>query len=82
MFRLCEPGSIDKERYLVPVGNHTWEVDMFHGSNEGLILAEIELKSETEPFELPDWVGEEVTGDTRYYNAQLMKRPYCTFRER
>lgn len=80
MFRLCEPGSIDKERYLVPVGNHTWEVDLFHGSNEGLILAEIELKSETEPFELPDWVGEEVTGDTRYYNAQLMKRPYSTFR--
>ncbi|MGM9798066.1 MAG: CYTH domain-containing protein [Parabacteroides sp.] len=81
MFRLCEPGAIDKERYLVPHGQHTWEVDVFHGPNEGLILAEIELATEDEPFERPDWLGEEVTGDRRYYNSMLMLTPYCSFNE-
>ena len=81
MFRLCEQGAIDKERYLVPYGQHTWEVDVFHGPNEGLILAEIELSAEDEPFERPAWLGKEVSGDRRYYNSMLMRHPYCTFKE-
>ena len=81
MLRLCEPGAIDKERYLVPCGQHTWEVDVFHGSNEGLILAEIELSAEDEPFERPAWLGKEVSGDRRYYNSMLMSTPYCSFKE-
>lgn len=80
MFRLCEPGSIDKERYIVPYEGHTWEVDVFHGANEGLILAEVELKDEQETVICPDWVGEEVTGQQHYYNAMLMKNPYSSFR--
>ena len=76
LLKLCEPGIIDKVRNLVPVGKHTWEVDVFHGDNEGLILAEIELASEDEPFERPDWVGHEVSGDRRYYNSMLTKYPY------
>ena len=62
---------IEKERFLVPVGKHTYEVDVFHGRHEGLIVAELELASEDESFEKPDWLGEEVTGDERYYNAYL-----------
>ena len=81
MLRLCEPGAIDKERYLVPCGQHTWEVDVFHGPNEGLIVAEIELSAEDEPFEHPAWLGKEVSGDRRYYNSMLMRSPYCTFKE-
>jgi len=77
MLRLCLPGIIDKVRYWAKVGNHTWEVDVFHGDNEGLTVAEIELLSEDETFELPTWAGEEVTGDVRYYNAMLSKHPYC-----
>ena len=61
LLKLCEPGAIDKVRNLVPVGKHTWEVDVFHGDNEGLVLAEIELASEDEPFERPDWIGQVVT---------------------
>ena len=76
LLQLCEPGIIDKVRNLVPVGKHTWEVDVFHGDNEGLILAEIELASEDEPFERPDWVGHEVSGDRRYYNSMLTKYTY------
>ena len=71
-----QPGAIDKVRNLVPVEKHTWEVDVFHGDNEGLVLAEIELASEDEPFERPDWIGQEVSGDRRYYNSMLTKRPY------
>ena len=70
------PGAIDKVRHLVRVGKHTWEVDVFHGANEGLVMAEIELASEDEPFEKPDWIGEEVSGDRRYYNSMLTKEPY------
>ena len=81
MLRLCEPGAIDKERYLVPCGQHTWEVDVFHGPNEGLIVAEIELSAEDEPFEHPAWLGKEVSGDRRYYNSMLMRNPYSTFKE-
>ena len=74
--KLCEPGAIDNMRNLVPAGKHTWEIDVFHGENEGLILAEIELASEDEPFERPDWIGQEVSGDRRYYNSMLTKHPY------
>lgn len=76
LLKLCEPGSIDKVRHLVRGGKHTWEVDVFHGANEGLVMAEIELASEDEPFEKPDWIGEEVSGDRRYYNSMLTKQPY------
>lgn len=73
---LCEPGVIDKVRYLVRVGNHVFEVDEFHGENEGLVMAEVELSAEDEIVEKPDWLGREVTGDIRYYNAMLAKHPY------
>lgn len=76
LLQLSEPGMIDKTRYLVQVGKHVFEVDEFYGENEGLILAEIELQSEDEPFEKPEWLGKEVTGDPRYYNAMLSKKPY------
>lgn len=76
LLKLCEPGAIDKVRHLVRVGRHIWEVDVFHGANEGLVMAEIELASEEEVFEKPDWVGEEVSGDRRYYNSMLTKEPY------
>jgi CYTH domain-containing protein len=75
LLALCLPGTIDKVRHLVPVGRHTWEVDVFHGDNEGLVVAEIELSSEEDTFERPDWLGEEVTGDPKYYNAMLAKHP-------
>ena len=75
---LAEGGCIEKTRYLVPNtdGHHIWEVDVFHGDNEGLVIAEIELSDENEPFDTPDWLGREVTDDKRYYNAQLLKNPY------
>ena len=76
LLALCEPGVIDKIRYLVPVGRHTFEVDEFHGENGGLVIAEVELASEEEAFERPSWLGAEVTGDPRYYNSALMKQPY------
>ena len=74
-------GTIDKTRHLVPVGGHTFEVDCFYGDNEGLIVAEVELADENELFERPAWLGEEVTGDRRYYNSQLLKNPYTLWRE-
>ncbi|MDM7322744.1 MAG: CYTH domain-containing protein [Gammaproteobacteria bacterium] len=67
---------IDKTRYLVPNGRHVWEVDEFHGDNEGLIVAEIELSSLDEPFEVPDWAGADVSDDPRYYNISLAQHPY------
>ena len=73
LLNLCEPGIIEKYRYLVPVGGHIFEVDEFLGNNEGLILAEIELKSENEYFQKPKWLGEEVTGNIKYYNSYLSK---------
>ena len=76
LLQLCEPGIIDKNRYLVRVGQHVFEVDEFYGANEGLVVAEIELDSEDEAFEKPQWIGKEVTGDSRYYNAALMKKPF------
>ena len=78
LLTLAEPGIVDKTRYLVPAGDgrHTWEVDVFHGDNEGLVVAEIELSSEDDPFDRPDWLGEEVTGAPRYYNSSLRAHPY------
>lgn len=78
MLDLAEPGVIDKVRYLVKNtdGIHTWEVDEFHGDNEGLIVAEVELSDENEPFDKPEWLGEEVTGDLKYYNSMLKRNPY------
>ncbi|MBO4465528.1 MAG: CYTH domain-containing protein [Bacteroidales bacterium] len=81
LMSICEPGVIDKTRWLVPAGDgvHTWEVDEFHGDNDGLVVAEIELRSEDDTFEKPSWLGEEVTGDRRYYNSMLTKRPFRTW---
>lgn len=73
MMQLCEPGIIDKTRWLVKSGNHTFEVDEFHGANEGLVVAEVELAYEDEPYKKPYFIGKEVTGDRRYYNSQLAK---------
>lgn len=76
LLRIALPGVIDKERWLVPVGNHLFEVDEFHGDNEGLIIAEVELSAEDEAFERPEWLGEEVTGQSRYYNSALTQHPF------
>ncbi len=76
LMRLCRPGKISKTRWLIKNGDHIIEVDEFHGENDGLVMAEIELKSEDEVFEKPDFLGKEVTGDKRYYNSHLMRFPY------
>lgn len=81
LFALCEPGMIDKVRWLVPCGSHVCEVDEFLGENKGLVVAEIELSSEGEAYERPDFLGEEITGRKRYYNAQLSRHPYALWRE-
>ncbi len=80
LLALCEPGIIDKTRYHVSAGEHTFEVDEFYGDNEGLVVAEIELNAEDEDFTKPSWLGDEVTGDPRYYNSMLMKDPYQNWR--
>lgn len=84
LFLLCEPGVIDKTRYLVksPDDRHTFEVDEFYGDNEGLIMAEVELGTPDEPYEKPDFIGREVTGDHRYYNSHLRKNPYRLWKEK
>ncbi len=77
LLALCEKGIIEKTRYLIPEDSGlTFEVDVFEGLNHGLIIAEIELPSADHPFRRPDWLGEEVTGDLRYYNAALTKHPF------
>ncbi|MFN4025828.1 MAG: CYTH domain-containing protein [Flavobacterium sp.] len=76
LLNICESGIIDKVRYEVKVGHHVYEVDIFSGENDGLVMAEIELESESETFERPKWLGEEVTNDERYYNAYLSKNPF------
>jgi adenylate cyclase len=76
---LCEGPLIEKYRHEVRIGEHVWEIDEFLGDNAGLIVAEIELADENEAFERPDWLGEEVTADERYYNFNLAKRPYTTW---
>lgn len=73
---LCHRPLIEKTRYKIPVGNLVWEVDEFKGENQGLILAEVELQVETQAIEFPNWVGEEVTHDPKYYNVNLAKTPY------
>ena len=81
LLKLCEKGSIEKIRYEVPYGNHIFEVDEFYGENAGLIVAEIELADENESFLKPEWLGKEVTGDERYYNAYLSLNPYAEWRK-
>lgn len=76
---LCEKGIIEKNRYEVPVGKHLFEVDEFFGENEGLLLAEVELQSESEFFEKPHWLGDEVTQDQRYYNSYLSKNSFTSW---
>lgn len=76
LMKLCEPGMIDKTRYLVRSGKHIFEVDEFYGENEGLTLAEVELSSADEAYEKPDFIDKEVTGDVKYYNSFLMKHPF------
>jgi len=73
---LAETAIIDKTRYLVPCGAHTWELDLFAGDNAGLVLAEVELSAEDEAFERPNWLGDEVSDDPRYYNANLARHPF------
>ncbi len=79
LLQLCEKGVIDKTRFDIKVGPHTFEVDEFHGDNEGLVMAEIELESESELFEKPEWLGKEVTNNERYYNSFLSKSPFKTW---
>ena len=79
LLNLCETGVIDKTRYLISKGKHTFEVDVFDGENKGLIVAEIELSEANETFEKPNWLAEEVTGDERYYNAYLSKKAFNTW---
>ncbi len=74
---LCAHPLVEKTRYLIPYGEHTWELDIFEGENEGLIVAEIEFESENEVFELPTWVTEEVSHDTKYRNSNLISHPFC-----
>ncbi|MFC4741081.1 CYTH domain-containing protein [Flavobacterium ponti] len=76
LLQICESGVIDKTRYEIEFGNHIIEVDVFDGENNGLVLAEIELQFENETFEKPEWLGKEVTGDEKYYNAYISKNPF------
>jgi len=76
---LCEKPIIEKHRYKIPYGGLVWEVDEFHGVNEGLVIAEVELESADQAIELPHWVGEEVSGDPRYFNANLVNNPYSNW---
>lgn len=77
---LCEKPLIEKRRYTVDYAGFVWEIDEFFGDNQGLVVAEIELESVDQRFELPDWVGEEVTGDPRYFNASLVNKPFSTWK--
>ncbi|MCL1051380.1 CYTH domain-containing protein [Shewanella abyssi] len=79
LLKICEAGVIDKTRYLVDYANHIFEVDEFYQTNQGLIVAEVELTDEAQTVSKPSWLGEEVTGDARYYNSMLMKQPYTTW---
>ncbi len=82
MLTLCRDGLIEKTRHLVRYAGHLFEVDEFHGANQGLVIAEVELSSEDEEFEKPPFIGEEVTGDRRYYNSSLVKSPYTSWLSR
>ena len=76
LFKLCLPGKIEKTRHVVSVGSHLFEVDVFGGDNQGLIVAEVELSEPNQAFEKPAWLGVEVTGENKYYNASLSQHPY------
>ena len=76
LLKICEEGVIDKTRYEVKAGKHTFEIDEFYGDNEGLIVAEVELVTKEDQFIKPEWLGTEVTGDVKYYNSQLSKHPF------
>lgn len=76
---LCEKPIIEKNRYKIEFAGFIWEVDEFFGENEGLVVAEIELKSEDQQFEKPEWVGDEVSGDPRYFNSNLINNPYSSW---
>ena len=80
LLKICEPGVIDKTRYLVDAGDHTYEVDEFYGDNEGLVMAEVELGDEHEAYVKPDFIGMEVTGDKRFYNSHLLSNPFSLWR--
>ncbi|MBR5687199.1 MAG: CYTH domain-containing protein [Prevotella sp.] len=80
LMQLCEPGIIDKHRYLIKSGDLKFEVDEFHGDNEGLVMAEVELHYEDEAYEKPDFIGMEVTGDRRFYNSHLRRMPFIIWR--
>lgn len=81
LLKLCQGGVIDKHRYLVRSGNHVFEVDEFHGDNDGLVMAEVELASKDESFEKPSFIGPEVTGDRRFYNKHMLRFPYGLWRD-
>lgn len=81
LLKLCEPGVIDKIRHLARCGKHVWEIDVFQGDNEGLVVAEIELETEQELFDKPAWLGKEVSGDRRFYNSMLAKHPYSEWKD-
>jgi len=79
MLLLCSDSIIEKQRYTLPIGGLVWEVDEFCGENQGLVVAEVELESESQVVTRPDWVGEEVSGDTRYYNSSLALMPFSNW---
>ena len=79
--KLCQKPVIDKTRYLLKYDIHTWEIDVFYGDNQGLVVAEVELSSEDEKINLPFWIKEEVTSDIRYFNSNLMKHPFKDWEE-
>lgn len=81
LMKICEPGMIDKIRYLIRSGKHVFEVDEFYGENSGLVMAEVELESEEEDYVCPDFIGEEVTGDARFYNSYLMRNPFLRWKK-
>ena len=76
---ICKNKIIEKTRYYIPAGKHTYEIDVFEGENKGLVIAEIELNNEDEDFIKPDWLGKELTGDIRFYNLYLSENPYCSW---
>jgi CYTH domain-containing protein len=76
---LCERPLIEKTRYVLPSGGYTWEIDEFHGDNDGLVMAEVELQRADDKPPLPEWVGEEVSSDARYFNSNLVKKPFKTW---
>ena len=80
LLQLCKGGVIDKRRYLVKSGKHTFEVDEFYGDNQGLVMAEVELSDENEAYVKPDFIGMEVTGDKRFYNSHLLNFPFVVWR--